>query len=91
MSLVAKKWLSDFETSLKSGNFNAVTALFADECYWRDLVSFTWNLKTLEGKDEILSMLNSCLKDVEIKHFTLQEVNENNGITEVFFFLKLPF
>ncbi len=88
MSLVAKKWLSDFETSLKSGNFNAVTALFADECYWRDLVSFTWNLKTLEGKDEILSMLNSCLKDVEIKHFTLQEVNENNGITEVFFLFE---
>ena len=24
MSLVAKKWLSDFETSLKSGNFNAL-------------------------------------------------------------------
>ena len=88
MSLVAKKWLSDFETSLKSGNFNAVTALFADECYWRDLVSFTWNLKTLEGKDEILSMLNSCLKDVEIKHFNLQEVNENNGITEVFFLFE---
>ncbi len=25
-------------------------AMFADESYWRDLVSFTWNIKTLEGR-----------------------------------------
>ena len=41
-------------------------ALFHDESYWRDLVAFTWNIKTLEGpaKGEELNrdyMLGSVL------------------------------
>ena len=31
--------------------------LFQDECYWRDLVSLTWNIKTVEGRDAIAGML----------------------------------
>jgi putative flavoprotein involved in K+ transport len=29
---------------------DAVAALFHEDCYWRDLVSFTWNIKTMEGQ-----------------------------------------
>ena len=29
----------------------AAAAMFATECYWRDLVAFTWNIKTVEGRD----------------------------------------
>ena len=32
-------------------------ALFADDSYWRDLVMFTWNLRTMEGRDQIRDML----------------------------------
>ena len=32
------KWLADFASALKRGDTDAATALFADECYWRDLV-----------------------------------------------------
>ena len=28
-------------------------ALFAEECYWRDLVAFTWNIMTMEGQAAI--------------------------------------
>ena len=44
------EWLSRFGAALDRKDGAAAADLFADECYWRDLVSFTWNIKTLEGR-----------------------------------------
>ena len=46
-------WLAQFDAALRSRDIEAALALFDDESYWRDFVSFTWNLKTMEGKDEV--------------------------------------
>ena len=32
------------------GAIGDAVALFGDESYWRDLVAFTWNIKTAEGQ-----------------------------------------
>ena len=42
----------------------AVVEHFADVCYWRDFIAFTWNIKTLEGRDQVRDMLTSCLARV---------------------------
>ena len=49
-SAAVSAWLSKFEAALSKSDTKAAAALFADECYWRDLVSFTWNIMTLEGR-----------------------------------------
>ncbi len=54
-------WLANFDAALARGDHEGASALFHDESYWRDLVSFTWNIKTLEGRDAICSMLEACL------------------------------
>jgi putative flavoprotein involved in K+ transport len=69
----ATAWLKDFETALKSGNTDAVTALFDEDCYWRDLVSFTWNIKTMEGKTQIADMLKATLERVKPSNWKLAE------------------
>jgi putative flavoprotein involved in K+ transport len=79
----ATGWLNDFETALKSGNTDAVTALFDDDCYWRDLVSFTWNIKTLEGKAQIADMLNATLAQVKPSNWKLaEEATGDEAMTE---------
>ena len=35
-------WLNEFEWALKSKNVACATTFFDDDCYWRDLMSFTW-------------------------------------------------
>ena len=70
----ATHWLNDFEAALKSDNTDLVIALFNDDCYWRDLVSFTWNLKTMEGKAQIAAMLEAVLPHAKPSHWTLAEV-----------------
>ena len=55
----ARRWLADFSTALAAGDIAAVLDGFAADCYWRDFVSFTWNIKTLEGKAAIGDMLEA--------------------------------
>ena len=50
-------WLADFEAALAVRDVERVVAKFAVDSFWRDLVSFTWNLKTVEGRDGVADML----------------------------------
>lgn len=45
--------------ALETGDVASAMALFVDDCYWRDLVTFTWYIKMLEGKPVIASMLDA--------------------------------
>jgi putative flavoprotein involved in K+ transport len=54
-------WLSRFSKALEKGDVEDALGLFADECYWRDLVAFTWNIRTMEGKTAIGDMLRATL------------------------------
>ena len=54
-------WLARFDSALSAGDAEAAAALFADPCYWRDLLAFTWNIHTMEGRAAIADMLRSQL------------------------------
>jgi len=76
-------WLNKFDGALSSGDYSAATALFADDCYWRDLVSFTWNIKTLEGQGQILEMLQAQAPITNASNWQIQgEANSADGITD---------
>ena len=53
------EWLGNFEEALAAGDAAAAAALFGDDGLWRDIVAFTWNIKTLEGPEEIRAMLET--------------------------------
>ena len=57
----AAAWLAMFSEALDRGDIAATLELFAEDCYWRDLVAFTWNVKTMEGKAAISAMLEATL------------------------------
>ena len=59
------EWLAEFASALKRADTDAAAAMFADECYWRDLVAFTWNIVTLESRSAISDMLQARLSDVK--------------------------
>src|SRR5947209_14747301 len=78
----ASEWLSRFGAALERGDGAAAAGLFAGECYWRDLVSFTWNIKTLEGKDDIRAMLAATLPGVRPARWQVEgEATEEDGVT----------
>jgi putative flavoprotein involved in K+ transport len=60
----AQSWLAAFDKALAARDVEAAVVLFGDECFWRDLVAFTWNVKTLEGREEIAAMLRANLAPI---------------------------
>jgi putative flavoprotein involved in K+ transport len=55
------QWLERFAAALAARDIPAAVACFAPECYWRDLVAFTWNIHTAEGREAIAAMLAETL------------------------------
>jgi putative flavoprotein involved in K+ transport len=79
-------WLADFGAAVSRGEFARATSMFGDESYWRDLVSFTWNLKTAEGPQQIQAMLEATMPNAKPSNFAIQgEGSEANGVTEGWF------
>ncbi|WP_080796314.1 NAD(P)/FAD-dependent oxidoreductase [Corynebacterium pacaense] len=54
-----RTWLDALEkaTAERETAGEAAAALFESDGYWRDLLAFTWNLTTAEGRDEIAEMI----------------------------------
>ena len=80
-----ENWLSEFQAALSAGNFEAAAGLFLEDSYWRDLVSFTWNIKTVEGPDGVADMLRSTLEHVRPTNFGVkdgEEPGEAGGVTD---------
>ena len=79
-------WLAAFGAALERGDHAAATAMFDEDCYWRDLVSFTWNIKTMEGRDAIRAMLDATAPTAKPGGWQIEgEATEANGVTEAWF------
>ena len=82
----AQAWLRDFEAALTAGDVEAAAAMFAPTSFWRDLVSFSWNLVTVEGRDGVRGLLESTLAATSPSGFTVAEpASEADGVTEAWF------
>jgi putative flavoprotein involved in K+ transport len=84
----ASKTLGALDAALARGDVEGAVDLFQDTSFWRDLVAFTWNIATMEGKDEIRAMLNAQLAGTEPSSFALdpkEPVTHDNGVTTAWF------
>ena len=83
---MACAWLADLTSALERNDVEAAVALFAPDCYWRDLVSFTWNIRTQEGPEAIRSMLTARLADTRPTAFTIEgDATEADGVVDAWF------
>jgi putative flavoprotein involved in K+ transport len=79
------RWLARFESRLAARDVAGVTELFRVDSFWRDLVSFTWNLRTSEGREAIGAMLDARLDDTDPSGFaTLEPATEDGGVVSAF-------
>ena len=71
-TIEATQWLQAFAAALARNDTDATAALFHEDSYWRDLVAFTWNITTLEGRDRICHMLESRNTDTAATDWQLE-------------------
>ena len=78
-------WLSEFGAALAAGDPAAAAALFHEDCFWRDLIAFTWNIKTMEGRAAVADMLAATLPQVQPAGWRITDGEEPaaaDGVTE---------
>ncbi|WP_299504823.1 NAD(P)/FAD-dependent oxidoreductase [uncultured Roseobacter sp.] len=76
-------FLDRFGAALEAGDIDAAAALFQTDCYWRDLVTFTWNIKTMEGQGQVRDMLGAQLSATKPTAWRIAEgevATEDGGI-----------
>jgi putative flavoprotein involved in K+ transport len=77
------RWLSRFDEALTQGDSAAAAELFGEPSFWRDLVSFTWNIKTVEGRAGVREMLDHTLAHTKPRAWrTIEEPTETDGVTD---------
>jgi putative flavoprotein involved in K+ transport len=79
MNELASAWLAKFNIALSDLKMQELQELFVDDCYWRDLVAFTWNIKTAEGRDAIMDMAAAVKAGEHGKKWALKGDAEDSG------------
>jgi putative flavoprotein involved in K+ transport len=77
--------LDALDTTLAMNDVEHAVGLFDVDCFWRDLIAFTWNIKTLEGREQVRAMLEAQLHTIVPAQWRLTEgedANETNGVVE---------
>ena len=78
-------WLADFEAAMAVRDIDRVAQKFAIDSFWRDLVAFTWNIKTVEGRDGVADMLSARLSDTAPYSLRTREApTEDGDVTSAF-------
>jgi putative flavoprotein involved in K+ transport len=74
-------WLADFEAALAARDVERAAGMFAVDCFWRDLVSFTWNLTTAERRPGVADLLRATLDTTDPRGFrTSEPAEEADGV-----------
>jgi putative flavoprotein involved in K+ transport len=77
--------LNAVDNAMSAGDVEHAVDLFQTDCYWRDLVTFTWNIKTMEGREQVRDMLKARLADTKPSNWKIAEgedASEADGIIE---------
>ena len=81
-----KGWLASLGAALEKGDIASALTLFDEDCYWRDLLTFTWNIKTMEGKAQIEDMLKTTLASIQPSNWVIDgEGADGGGVSEAWF------
>ena len=79
-------WLGEFEAALKARDVQRAASLFAAASYWRDLISFSWNITTVENPAGVADLLTETLDRTDPSSFVTDEPpTEGDGVTTAWF------
>lgn len=69
----AEIWLQQFDAALRAGDAGAAAALFLPEGHWRDVLAFTWDIRTATGHAAIETGFRDTLATVSPRNVRLAE------------------
>ena len=71
-----EKWRADFSAALAARDADRAAGLFATTSFWRDLIAFTWNITTAEGREDVADLLRHTMESTDVGNFRITEGEE---------------
>ncbi|WP_457967021.1 NAD(P)/FAD-dependent oxidoreductase [Arthrobacter sp. D1-29] len=84
-------WLAELERALKGRNNDLFESLFAENAMWRDLLSFTFNIRQFHDRDAIANYFWTTADELEPSNFTIDANFPVEPVSEVPFSLTETF
>ncbi|MCF6737176.1 NAD(P)/FAD-dependent oxidoreductase [Blastococcus sp. KM273129] len=82
----ARRWFTGFEEALRARDVARAAGMFAATSFWRDLVSFSWNITTVENPEGVADLLTATLEHTDPSAFAVEEPPEEaDGVTTAWF------
>ena len=72
---IANQWLHTFKANIESNNVDGILSQLTDNCWWRDLLAMTWDLRTFQATNSIRKFLEDRLAISQIKNINLTIAN----------------
>lgn len=73
---ISSAWLASLASAVKSGDPDAFAALFLPDGWFRDLLVFTWDIRSLEGREKIQAFLATTLSGAQLSDLKLDAAPE---------------
>ena len=72
----AQRWLASFESALRANDAAAAAELFHTDGLWRDVLAFTWTIRTMAGRAAIAAALRETLARARRHEIFMSRQNE---------------
>ena len=82
LDALTSQWLSGFESALSRGREGAVHGLFHEDAWWRDLLGFTWDLRTAHGLEQLDSAVSERAGQSGLSMAMIGNASLVEGVTE---------
>ena len=69
---IAEEWLAAFDEALACEKYERVAALMHADGYWRDLLTFSWDFRTMHGTAEVRAWLSNTFAASPAHGFRLE-------------------
>jgi hypothetical protein len=70
--VIAQQWITDLEVLLRTSEFSNLSSLVHEESWWRDNLSLTWDLRTIQNLSGIQQFLTQHQPRAQLSAFRLQ-------------------
>jgi hypothetical protein len=69
---VASEWFDQFASNVESANIDNITSLLLEDACWRDILSITWDFRTIDGSINIRQFLKDRIHNANLHTFKLE-------------------
>ena len=70
---VAAQWISKLESVLVSKDASRLAGIFHADCWWRDMLVFQWDFRTIHGLDKLVEYIGKHQETAQVSKIRLRQ------------------